>query len=160
MSFIPNSFSDFTHPLSHLPKPVTTPISDATLRSTPPAPFTVLRLHSVGTLRLRSGGTTIRSWPLFLSKKSLRGGRGEPCHHRFVARCSGLVSLETPSLRSLTWNRWEWVGFFFFLHDLGFWDGSGVMVGDWVGLWIVAEWVGCSGFCWFFLSDLWFRWLI
>ena len=35
--------------------------------------------------------------------------------------------------------------FFFFLHDLGFWDGLGVTVGGWVGLWIVAEWVGCSG---------------
>ena len=40
----------------------------------------------------------------------------------------------------------EWV-FFFLLHDLGFWDGLGVTVGGWVGLWIVAEWVGCSGFC-------------
>ena len=105
-------FSYFIHPLSHLPKPVTTPISDAILRSTPPAPFIVLRLHSVSTLRLCSGGTTIRSWLVLLSKKSLRGGRGEPCHRRFVACCSDLVSLETPSLRSLTWNRWEWAKVF------------------------------------------------
>ena len=98
-------FSYFTHPLSHLPKPVTIAISDATLRSTPPTPFIILRLHSVGTLCLRSSGTTIRSWPVLLSKKSLWGGQGEPCHCRFDARCSDLVSLETSLLRSLAWNR-------------------------------------------------------
>ena len=45
--------------------------------------------------------------------------------------------LQTPLLRSLIWNRWEWVGFLF-LHDLGFWDGLGVVVGGWVGLWVVV----------------------
>ena len=118
------------------------PIGDATLRSTPPAPFIALCLHFVNTLRLRSSGTTIRSWPVLSSEKLLWGGRGEPCHRRSVARCSDLVSLETPPLRSLIWNRWEWVGAFFFLHDLGFWDGLGVAVG---GLWWLA------GFCWFSL---------
>ena len=36
-------------------------------------------------------------------------------------------------------------GVFFFLNDLGFWDGLGVAVGGWAGLWRVAEWVGCGG---------------
>ena len=134
-------FLYFTHPFSHLPKPVTTPIGDATLRSTPPAPFTTLRFHSVGTLRLRSGGTTIRSWPVLSSEKLLRGGRGEPCHRRSVAHYSNLVSLETSSLRSLTWNWWEWVGGFFFPSWSGFlgWLGG---CGGWLGGFVDSGWVG------------------
>ena len=34
---------------------------------------------------------------------------------------------------------------FSFLHDLGFWDGLGVTVGGWVGLWVVvARWAAVA----------------
>ena len=39
---------------------------------------------------------------------------------------------------------------FSFLHDLSFWDGLGVTVGGWVGLWVVV--VGCAAVAsWFLL---------
>ena len=113
------------------------PIGDATLRSTPPAPFIALCLHFVNTLRLRSSGTTIRSWPVLSSEKLLWGGRGEPCHRRSVARCSDLVSLEMPPLRSLIWNRWEWVGAFFFSS----WSGFLGWLGGCSGWAVVAGWL-------------------
>ena len=150
-------FSYFTHPLSHLPKLVTTPIGDATLRSTPLAPFTTLRLHSVVTLRLHSGGITIRSWPIFSSEKSRRGGWGEPCHHRSLLG-SGFTRNAVAKISDLESVRVSGVFFFFFPSQSRFlgWLGG---CGGWLGGFVDRLW-WLAGFCWFFLSNLWFRWLI
>ena len=123
-------FSYFTHPLSHLPKPVTTPIGDATLRSTPLAPFTALRLHSVGTLRLHSCGITIRSWPVLSSEKSLQGGWGDPCHRRSLLGF-GFTRNVVAKISDLELVRVSGVFFFFTIWVFGM---------AW-GLWWVAGWV-------------------
>ena len=80
-------FSYFTHPLSHLPKPTTTPTSTPLFASTLPTPFATLHLHS--------NGTTIRSQSVLSSEKSPWKARGEPYLRRSVPCCLDMVLKST-----------------------------------------------------------------